>query len=247
LDIFSHLGARKNPQNLKEGRLMARIVKESTERQNEILAAAQRLIYTKGYEQMTIQDILDDLHISKGAFYHYFDSKQALLETIITQMWVEVEKILAPITQDPNLPALVKFQRLFEASSNWKSGQKDLLWAVFKVWYNDDNALFRQKQYAASAQHLAPHFGRIIQQGIGEGVFATPFPDQVGVVVFSLMSSFGDAMAVHFLSGGPPEEVLARMEKVITVYTDAIERVLGAVPGSLKLVNVDMLKVWLVP
>jgi AcrR family transcriptional regulator len=225
---------------------MARIVKESSTRQNEILAAAQRLIYTRGYEQMTIQDILDDLHISKGAFYHYFDSKQSLLEAIVTQMWVAVEGILTPITQDLNLPALAKFQRLFEASSNWKSGRKDLMWALFKVWYHDDNALFRQKQYAASIQHLAPHFGRIIQQGIREGVFVTPFADQVGAVVFALMSSFGDAMAVHFLSGGPPEEVLAQMEKIVAVYTDSIERVLGAVPGSLKLINVDMLRVWLI-
>ncbi len=62
---------------------MARIVKAHAARRNEILDVAQRLIYTKGYEQMTIQDILSDLQISKGAFYHYFDSKQALLEAII--------------------------------------------------------------------------------------------------------------------------------------------------------------------
>ncbi len=54
---------------------MARIVKEYSVRRNEILDAARQLVYTKGYEQMTIQDILDYLQISKGAFYHYFDSK----------------------------------------------------------------------------------------------------------------------------------------------------------------------------
>ena len=51
---------------------MARTVKAHAVRRNEILDVAQRLIYTKGYEQMTIQDILDGLQISKGAFYHYF-------------------------------------------------------------------------------------------------------------------------------------------------------------------------------
>ena len=65
---------------------MARIVKEPAVRRNEILDAAQRLVYRKGYEQMTIQDILDDLHLSKGAFYHYFDSKQSLLEALIERM-----------------------------------------------------------------------------------------------------------------------------------------------------------------
>ena len=71
--------------------MMARIVKEQAyaEKRNEILDVAQRLVYTKGYEQMTIQDILDDLQISKGAFYHYFDSKQALLEALIERMLQE--------------------------------------------------------------------------------------------------------------------------------------------------------------
>ncbi len=63
---------------------MARIVKEEeyAGKRNAILDVAQRLIYTKGYEQMTIQGMLDDLQISKGAFYHYFDSKQAVLERV---------------------------------------------------------------------------------------------------------------------------------------------------------------------
>ena len=59
---------------------MARIVnKEEYEiRRNEILDAAQRLIYTKGYDQMSIQDILAESHISKGAFYHYFELQASL-------------------------------------------------------------------------------------------------------------------------------------------------------------------------
>ena len=65
---------------------MPRIVKEHAVRRNEILDLAQQLVYTKGYEQMTIQDILDGLQISKGAFYHYFDSKHAVLEAVVERM-----------------------------------------------------------------------------------------------------------------------------------------------------------------
>ena len=54
---------------------MPRVVKEEdyAARRNEILDVARQLVYTKGYEQMSIQDILDALKISKGAFYHYFE------------------------------------------------------------------------------------------------------------------------------------------------------------------------------
>ncbi|MEO8612545.1 MAG: helix-turn-helix domain-containing protein, partial [Chloroflexota bacterium] len=61
---------------------MVRVVKEQdyAEKRNEILDTAQRLVFSKGYERLTIQDILQALNISKGALYHYFDSKQAVLE-----------------------------------------------------------------------------------------------------------------------------------------------------------------------
>ena len=49
-------------------------------RREAFVDVAQRLMQTKGYEQMSIQDVLDELDASRGAFYHYFDSKTALLE-----------------------------------------------------------------------------------------------------------------------------------------------------------------------
>ena len=73
---------------------MARTVNEQdrTLKRSEILDAAQRLVYTKGYEQMAIQDILDALKISKGAFYHYFGSKQDLLEALVERMQQEAQE-----------------------------------------------------------------------------------------------------------------------------------------------------------
>src|SRR5438105_7630718 len=106
---------------------MARIVKEHAVRRNEILDVARRLVYTKGYEQMTIQDILDDLQISKGAFYHYFTSKQALLEAIIERMQEVVEPLVLAIVHDPHLSALEKLRRLFVTVSRWKTARTESL------------------------------------------------------------------------------------------------------------------------
>ena len=72
---------------------MPRVVKEEdyAARRNEILDVARKLVYTRGYEQMSIQNILDALKISKGAFYHYFDSKQSLLDGLIERMLDDAE------------------------------------------------------------------------------------------------------------------------------------------------------------
>ena len=101
---------------------MARILKEAeyNAKRNEILDYTMSLVYSKGYAQMTIQDILDGLHISRGAFYHYFDSKQALLEALVMRMAAAAVKEFQPILQDQNLTALQKFRGFFETSVRWK-------------------------------------------------------------------------------------------------------------------------------
>jgi len=52
---------------------------------------------------MSIQDILDEVQMSSGAFHHYFDSRGALLEAFVEQIKQETEKPLLPIIHDPRL------------------------------------------------------------------------------------------------------------------------------------------------
>src|SRR5438094_1115656 len=87
---------------------MTRIVKEPVVRRNEILDVAERLLATKGYEQMAIRDIVDELQIAKGTVYHYFDSKQALLMALVERMGEKVERLVLPIIDDRQLAALDK-------------------------------------------------------------------------------------------------------------------------------------------
>lgn len=63
-----------------------RVVKEHEERRNEILNTAQTLFVTKGYMKTTINDILQAIGIAKGTFYHYFKSKEEVLDAIIERI-----------------------------------------------------------------------------------------------------------------------------------------------------------------
>ena len=49
---------------------------------DEILVAAEKLFFTNGYEDTGVQDILDALKLSKGGFYHYFNSKESVMREI---------------------------------------------------------------------------------------------------------------------------------------------------------------------
>src|ERR1700761_8693177 len=106
---------------------MARTVNvvEQAARRDAILDAAQRLILSNGYERLTIQDILDDVQMSKGAFYHYFDSKPAVVEALTERLVGDSERALAPIADDPEAGAVKKLQSFFGEIIRWKSQRQN--------------------------------------------------------------------------------------------------------------------------
>lgn len=193
---------------------------------------------------MTIQDILDDIHISRGAFYHYFDSKQALLEALIERIGNEGVQLIRPILTDPKLNALQKLQIYFDSSMRWKTTQKAALIAILHAWYSDDNAILRQKEQTAGKKIMIPMLTEVLRQGIAEGLLAMPHPEQMAEVLVSLILSLSDTLGELILAGQAGSADLARIEATLATYTDTIERALGAAPASLKLVEMETMKQW---
>lgn len=56
---------------------------QSSERRDQILAIAARLIASRGYSATTVRDIADEAGILSGSLYHHFSSKEAILEEIL--------------------------------------------------------------------------------------------------------------------------------------------------------------------
>lgn len=211
---------------------MTRSVKpeEYAEKRNAILNVAERYITTKGYEQMTTQDILEALQISRGAFYHYFESKQALLMALVERAGEQAEQLLLPIISDREMSAQDKLLRAFAVLNQYKQANLDLVFAFMRVWYADENALFRQKLYQARVKRLAPLFSQIIREGVVEGVFTTPYPDQAARTILALLEDLGYA-TVELLLGGEGEHL--RLAQLGEATADALERVLGMPSGCL--------------
>jgi AcrR family transcriptional regulator len=229
---------------------MARIVKEYAVRRDEILDTAQRLIYTKGYEKLTIRDILDALQISNGAFYHYFTSKSELLAAIIERGQDGLDKEFRVIVDDPDLSALDKFQRFFAALDRTRSTHQALIADVMRIWFTDDNAIVREKTDEVIVQRRAPLLNTIVCQGIKEGVFTTPYPDQAGQIILSITRGMGNAVLKLILAFGQERNQLHYIEEIVATNAasaEAIERILGASSSCLERPNVEDVKAWLAP
>jgi AcrR family transcriptional regulator len=66
-------------------------------RDEEVVAAAAKVFYERGYSGATVQDIADELGILKGSLYHYIKTKEDLLFRVFEQVHKEVEGILEEV------------------------------------------------------------------------------------------------------------------------------------------------------
>jgi AcrR family transcriptional regulator len=60
-----------------------------------IIAVAKSLLAKHGYEGMSIEEILEHCKISRGAFYHHFESKEELFEAVLELVEEEIAQTLA--------------------------------------------------------------------------------------------------------------------------------------------------------
>lgn len=225
---------------------MARIVKEHEERRREIVDAAERLFYQKGYTQTSVRDIIDAVDIAKGTFYHYFDSKVDLLDELIERIMAQAVKLLEPIVADESLDALTKFSQFFGHVGNWKVARKDFVLDLMRVLYRDENVLLRTKMIRRSTDEVTiPMLSTIIQQGVDEGVFSVVHPRESAEVVARMGLSFSESFAYTLLEADEYGDLLPEMERRTDAYERGIERVLGAPAGSLSIVPRDQLREWL--
>lgn len=58
------------------------MAKKNSNIKKNIVSSAWRLFYEQGYDNTTIDDIIEEANTSRGSFYHYFDSKDALLSSL---------------------------------------------------------------------------------------------------------------------------------------------------------------------
>jgi AcrR family transcriptional regulator len=213
-------------------------------RREAFLDVAQRLVQTKGYEAMSIQDVLYELDASKGAFYHYFDSKQALLEAVVERFADGAMATLAPVLGDPDMSAIRKLEMVFAGIASWKAERKELVLAIMEVWSSDSNALVREKLRRMTVHRLVPLLSAVIDQGVQEGVFRARSPGDTATVLVSLMQGFQELAVEYFIARQAGSMAFEAVRQRLAAFTQAFECILGVPDGSLTLTDEPTLHFW---
>ncbi|MFB0515188.1 MAG: TetR/AcrR family transcriptional regulator [Candidatus Neomarinimicrobiota bacterium] len=213
---------------------MVRISKDYDVRKQEFLDAAQRLFYEQGYDQTPVEAIIAAVGVSKGTFYHYFKSKEDLLDALAEQVARQELERLRSIVEDRRTGALEKINQYFVGTRNLEKNSEEIAKTVLRVMYKDENILLRHKARVRSMELVVPELGEIIAQGIQEGVFDVPCPERTAEMILMLGGEMKDIYARLFLELDEKPENITLAKQLIDQYEDAITRMLGAPEGSIR-------------
>ncbi len=224
---------------------MIRISKDYDVRKQEFLDAAQKLFYEQGYEQTSVNTIIEAVGVSKGTFYHYFKSKEDLLDALAERVARQGLEQLHSIVEDPHLGALEKFNKYFAGSRSFREQSEEIAKTVLRVMYEDENILLRHKARARGMELVVPELGKIIAQGVQEGVFDVPCPERTAAMILMLGGEIKDIYARLFLDLDENPENVTLAKQLIDQYEDAIARMLAAPEGSIRFQDRSNLKDFL--
>lgn len=198
-----------------------RVVKKPEERRNEILDAVDELFSQKGFDGTTTTDILDKVGIARGTLYYYFKSKEDLMDALIERYSNQLLGGANRIAADKDIPIIERIVRVV-LSLNLSGGSSE---EIMDHIHKPQNALMHQKIQKMIINEVTPIMAEIIQEGVEQGVFHTPYPYECMEMLITYTNTIFDDNLVEMTN----EERIRRMEAFIF----NTERILGAESGSL--------------
>ncbi len=206
---------------------------QRTSRQ-EILEAARALFVRCGYGNVSVSAILQTAGLSKGTFYHYFTSKEQLLDAVIARDLDAAFTYWTHVWRDPRRSALDKLNDLPPISLDVQMLQARTLHEDSDRARAVQDPALRERLNEQVVRRAVPYLTSVLEQGMREGVF--DLDDSAGTAEIMLRvchavagqnsCSLQQAAAVGADSSSGANhrvELLAR----------TVERILGAASGSL--------------
>lgn len=149
-----------------------------------ILDTAAKLFLEKGWEQTTIQDIVDELgDMTRGAFYHHFKSKDEIIDAVTTRMFWDRDPFQIIETKE-GLNGLQKMKYALKLSLQQGDSMRLERRAVSVL----QSPIYIGKQVLASIRTLAPYFEQYMEEGNSDGSTCVENPKQTAESLMMLLN-----------------------------------------------------------
>ena len=215
---------------------MPRVVKHPDIRRAELLERASALFVRHGYDNVSLNDLIADAKVSKGAFYHWFPSKDALISALAERSAREgfagVEEAVGQCSGN----ALDRLNAVLQAGFDvkMKMGTPELLAAMVALM-RPDNAHLYGRIVAAEEGLFRPLLTQLVSEGVAEGIFDTFDPEGVADMIHGLAARTTTKILDVLDAADEParDHAIDFLTARFRLHGLAADRVLGLPDGSI--------------
>lgn len=191
-----------------------RFEKLSPERRQAILEAAAKELALRGYEGASLNRILEQANLSKGAAYYYFDGKEDLLATMFYYLWkrlaAELDLDMSAITAETFWPNLEGIGDRFMQSAK----EEPWLMSAAKVIWSLPHEARTQGPLGEAFSAMEGWMAAVLQRGVDLGVVRNDLPLGLLLAMVLGMDEAGDRWVLeHFEELGEAE--VERIWKIV--------------------------------
>lgn len=191
-------------------------MKKGEKRKKELLKIAYDMFLTQGYENTSVDKIIEKAQIAKGTYYYHFKSKEQMLEEVIDMM-IDSETEMARQVIQTDIPVPQKIVGIIASMKPTEAEQpiKDTL-------FQPENVLMHHKVRQKLIEVITPILSEVIEEGVEEGIFkCNNIPERVKMLLIISDSTFNEGKF---------------SEKDISVFIDMTEKLLGAETGTMSFI-----------
>ena len=214
---------------------MPRVVKHPDVRRAEILDRAATLFELCGYDNVSLNDLIADAGVSKGAFYHWYPSKEALITAVAQRSARAQIAVLEAALETCDGDALSRLNALLSVAFDVKMqmGAPTQLAAMASL-LRPENAYLYGRIVAVTEDLARPILTGVVADGVREGVFRTFDPEGVADMIQALAARL-NSNVVQILDAADEaarNRAIETLTSRVKLHALAVDRVLGLPDGS---------------
>ena len=191
-------------------------MKKGEKRKKELLKIAYDMFLTQGYENTSVDEIIEKAQIAKGTYYYYFKSKEQMLEEVIDMM-IDSESEMAKQIIGMDILAPQKIVGIIASIKPTEAEQP-----IKNALFQPENLLMHHKVRQKLINVLTPLLSEVIKEGVKEGIFECDnISERVKMLLIISDSTFNEGTF---------------SQQDISVFIDVTEKLLGAEKGTMSFI-----------
>ena len=217
-------------------------MKKGDLRKRNIINTAEELFCRYGYEQTTVQDIIDQLNVSKGRFYHHFVSKEAVLEGICSKRAEQIFKATEGCV-NPYASATEQLDAYLTGMIPLKDEKLSFLMMILPVFILPEGRMVRQSYCESLAERFHPAVNNLLKLGHHNGEMICYAPDITADLILFDINRLWVKICTMIIDNeaGNTDSDLSELLRITDCYRQSLERMLSIQYGTLKLIDIQML------